>query len=135
MYPKENKPQVIYRVIHRTTNNMAGAYSRATCTEYDFNSPDEARSSLLAGTYQDKDTYRVDKYRVHYELVAGDCDVVDSPYIYPTDEVIELRAQELYFNHLKLNPVQHEYMWGQCSEFYRTCWITIARVELEQIYD
>jgi len=72
MKPKEKKPEVVFRIINRESGEPAGAYSRGYCTEYDFSSPEEARSSNCHDIYQDKSKYKVAKYRVEYHLIDDD---------------------------------------------------------------
>jgi hypothetical protein len=43
---------------------LEGAYSRAYSTQYDFESPEEARHSNCHGVYEDEDLYDIIKYEV-----------------------------------------------------------------------
>jgi len=63
-----------YRIINRKTGDMEGTYSRACHTQYEFGSPEEARSSNCHNIYQDRGKYRIAKYRVTYELIEEDVD-------------------------------------------------------------
>lgn len=74
MKPKEIKPKNVFRIIDKESGELCGAYSRACCTEFDFESVGEARNSNIHGTYKDKSKYRIAKYRVTYELIKEDCD-------------------------------------------------------------
>ncbi|AUR92075.1 hypothetical protein NVP1188A_72 [Vibrio phage 1.188.A._10N.286.51.A6] len=47
---------------------------------------------------------------------------------YPPIAVV--RAKELYYKHMGLDPTIYDFMWGQCSDEYQKAWILIARVEL-----
>jgi len=76
MKPKEKKPEIIFRIIDRD-GNAVGSYSRAYCDEYDFRSPEEARSASCHNMFKDKSKYRIAKYRVTYELIDEDCDTKD----------------------------------------------------------
>ena len=69
MKPKERKPEIVYRIINRETGNPEGVYSRAYCNEYDFTSPEQARSSHCHDIYQDKSKYAIAKYKVTYKLL------------------------------------------------------------------
>ena len=73
MKPKEMKPKYIYRIID-SDGNAVGSYSRACCDEYDFNSPDQARSANCHGIFEDKSKYKIASYRVTYTLIDEDCD-------------------------------------------------------------
>lgn len=72
MKPKEQKPDIIYRVID-WEGNAVGSYSRAYCDEYDHESPEAARSANVHGVFRDR-KYKIAKYRVTYELLDPDCD-------------------------------------------------------------
>ena len=79
MKPREKKPETVYRIISRETGEPCGSYSRAYCDEYDFNSPEEARSANFGGIFQDRKKFKIAKYRVTYELIEDDCDESPSP--------------------------------------------------------
>jgi len=72
MKPKEKKPEVVFRIINKETNEPVGSYSRAYCDEFDFNSADEARNANVHGAFQDKEKYKIAKYKVTYELLEDD---------------------------------------------------------------
>ena len=74
MKPKERKPETVFRIIDRHTGDAMGSYSRACCDEYDFNSVNDARTANCHGKYQDKEKYKIAKYRVTYELIDDDCE-------------------------------------------------------------
>ncbi len=73
MKPKEIKPENIYRIIDGD-GNAIGSYSRACCDEYDFDSPDQARSANCHGMFEDRTKYKIAKYRVTYTLIEEDCE-------------------------------------------------------------
>jgi hypothetical protein len=73
MKPRQNKPEIIFRIINKETGNAVGSYSRAYCDEYDFNSVSEARNANCHGIFKDKDKFKIAKYRVIYELIEDDC--------------------------------------------------------------
>lgn len=64
----------VYRIHDRKTNQVQGVYSRAYHDEYDFASPESARSSNCWDAYKDKRKYKINKYKVTYELIEDDCD-------------------------------------------------------------
>lgn len=74
MKPKEKKPEIVFRIIDKSTGLPVGSYSRAYCDEYDFESVDEARSANCHNVFQDKKKYKIAKYRVTYELLDDSCD-------------------------------------------------------------
>ena len=67
------KPQTIFRIKNRKSGGFEGAYSRACHTEYDFSSPEEARSSNFHEIFRDKYKYAIEKYKVTYTLIDPDC--------------------------------------------------------------
>ena len=83
MKPKEKKPEIVYRIIDRATGSAHGAYSRACCDEYDFESVEQARSANCHGIFKDRAKYKIAKYRVTYELIEDDvpseCDAPTGP--------------------------------------------------------
>lgn len=46
------------------------------------------------------------------------------------EDLVEIRAKELYYIHMKLDPVMYDFMWGQCSLSYKNAWRYIAFVEI-----
>ena len=72
MKPREKKPETVFRIINRKTGEAIGSYSRAYCDEYDFNSADEARSANCHDIFKDRETYKIAKYKVTYELIEDD---------------------------------------------------------------
>jgi hypothetical protein len=74
MKPREKKPETVFRIINRESGDVQGSYSRAYCDEYDFNSASEARHANCHGMFEDKDKYKIAKYKVTYELIEDDVD-------------------------------------------------------------
>lgn len=72
MKPREKKPEVVYRIVNNDTNNFEGAYSRACCYEYDFESANQARSANVHDIFKDTKKYKIAKYKVTYELIEDD---------------------------------------------------------------
>jgi hypothetical protein len=85
MKPKEMKPAEVFRLLDRKEGGFVGSYSRAYCDEYDFNTLDEARGANCHGVFRDKVKFKVNRYRVTYELIEEDVDP-------PTEEEIETSA-------------------------------------------
>jgi hypothetical protein len=74
MKPKEKKPEIVFRIIDRQTGTVQGSYSRAYCNEYDFDSIEDARTTNVHGMFENKQKYKIAKYRVIYELIEDDVD-------------------------------------------------------------
>jgi hypothetical protein len=74
MKPKEIKPSIVYRIIDRKTEDAVGSYSRSYCDEFDFNSVSEARNANCHGVFENREKYKIAKYRVTYTLIESDCD-------------------------------------------------------------
>lgn len=64
----------VFKIVDRETGGVQGAYSRAYRTEYEFKSVSEARSSNCHGMYRDKAKFKIQKWKVSYELVDDDVD-------------------------------------------------------------
>lgn len=62
----------VFRIIDRKTGKAQGVYSRACHDEYDFRSVESARGANCHGTYENKEYYKINKYRVVYELIEED---------------------------------------------------------------
>lgn len=71
---KDIKPEIIYRIINSKTGEAEGSYSRAYRNEYDFGSVNAARTANCHGVFEDKNKYKISKYRVTYELLEENCD-------------------------------------------------------------
>jgi uncharacterized protein involved in high-affinity Fe2+ transport len=74
MKPKENKPEVVFRIIDKETGSAVGSYSRAYCDEYDFRSPAEARNANCHDVFKNKSKFGIAKYKVTYELIQENVD-------------------------------------------------------------
>lgn len=70
----ETAESVIYKIINNETGELEGAYNRSYYTQYEFSSPGEARSSNVHNIFRNKREYRIQKWKVTYELVDDDCD-------------------------------------------------------------
>ena len=86
MKPKEKKPEIMFRIIDRNTEEPVGSYSRAYCDEFDFKSAEEAREADCHGTFKNKEKYKIAKYKVTYELLEDD--VPDDPNTLTWDQLI-----------------------------------------------
>ena len=79
MKPKEKKPEIVYRIINKESGKAQGSYSHAYlsrgayCDEFDFNSVSEARAANCHGLFEDRDKYKIAKYKITYELIEDDC--------------------------------------------------------------
>ena len=62
----------VYRIIDLATDLPVGSYSQANHDEYDFHSPEAARSANVHGLFRDTNRYRVNKFKVTYELIESD---------------------------------------------------------------
>jgi len=74
MKPKEKKPEEVFRIIDCATGEAVGSYSRSCHDEFDFSSANEARTANCHGMFEDKQRYKIARYRVTYELIADDVD-------------------------------------------------------------
>ena len=74
MKPKEKKPETVFRIIDKNSGEPVGSYSRAFCDEYDFSSVSEARNANCHGMFQDKEKYKIAKYKVTYTLIEDECE-------------------------------------------------------------
>ncbi len=74
MKPREKKPETVFRIIDRQTGEPVGSYSRAFCDKYDFYSAEGARTANCHGVFEDRERFKIAKYRVTYELIEDDCD-------------------------------------------------------------
>lgn len=72
MKPKEKKPEIVFRIIDKQTGDAVGSYSRAYCDEFDFRSVHQARGSNCHGVFENKERYKIAKYKVTYELMEDD---------------------------------------------------------------
>ncbi len=90
MKPMEKKPETVFRIIDRQTGEAQGSYSRACCDEFDFDSPDRARTANCHGIFRDREKYRIAKYRVVYELLDDDvhCQSEEDPKPPPDDNLL-----------------------------------------------
>jgi hypothetical protein len=70
----EVKPEIIFRIIDKHTGEAKGAYSRACFDEFDFKSVEQARTANVCGMFNDKQKYRIAKYKVTYELLEESVD-------------------------------------------------------------
>lgn len=65
----------IYKIVDKETNKTISVYFQPTSRDVEeFNSIEDARTSNCWGTYRNKEKYRIEKYKVIYELIDPDCD-------------------------------------------------------------
>lgn len=74
MKPLEKKPETVFRIIDRSSGEPVGSYSRSYCDEYDFGSVAGARGANSHGMFEDKEKYKIAKYKVTYTLIEDDCE-------------------------------------------------------------
>ena len=74
MKPKERKPDIVFQIIDRETDQPVGSYSREYCDEFDFESVEDARNANVHGIFKDKKKYKIAKYRVVYIPLDDDVD-------------------------------------------------------------
>jgi hypothetical protein len=67
----------IYKIVDNDTGEFSGSYSRSCHTDYEFSSVRSARDSNVHGVFYDKRKYRIQKWKVTYELIEDDID----PYV------------------------------------------------------
>ena len=89
METKVKQPETVYQIIDKKSGRAQGVYSRGYGDEYDFSSVSSARSANVHNIYQDKNQYRIAKYRVTYELIEEDCDNAGMDYELTDDEKFE----------------------------------------------
>lgn len=71
-HTKSETEQTVYRIIDRGTGKAVGSYCRSYHDDFDFASAQEARSANCHGMFENKEKYRIAKYRVRYELIEED---------------------------------------------------------------
>jgi len=68
------KDKIVYRIIDKKTEMAVRSYSRAYHDEYDFKSIEDARTANWHGLFENKEKYKINKYKVIFELIEDDCD-------------------------------------------------------------
>ena len=68
------KEKIVYRIIDKSNNKHKGVYSRACHDVYDFESVEAARSSNCWDIFQNKETYKIAKYKITYTLIDENFD-------------------------------------------------------------
>lgn len=63
------KRKRVFCIIDKATGRRTGSYSRACHDEYDFSSPESARSANCHGMFEDRERYDIAEYEVIYRLV------------------------------------------------------------------
>lgn len=65
----------IYKIVDKETNKTISVYIPPTSRDVEeFESIEDARTSNCHDIYKDKEKYRIEKYKVTYELIDPDCD-------------------------------------------------------------
>jgi len=78
--------KTIYKIANRKTGAIESVYSRANHNETEFGSIDYALSAHFSGMHKNKAKYKIQKYKVTYELIDDDC-------LPPTEE--ELQEEQM----------------------------------------
>ena len=64
----------IYRIIDRQTSKVISVYIPPSASDVsEFDSVESARESNCHGIYKNESKYRIEKYKVTYELLDSDC--------------------------------------------------------------
>jgi hypothetical protein len=63
----------VFMIFERGNDCPEGVYDRSYGDEFEFSSASRARSANCHDIYEDREKYRIAKYRVTYELIKGDC--------------------------------------------------------------
>jgi len=72
----------IYKIVDRNDNSTQRVYSRSYRYESEFDSIHSATHAHHSGKHQNKAKYKIQKYKVTYELIEDDC-------LPPTEEEIQ----------------------------------------------
>lgn len=64
----------VYKIIDKSTGEAQGVYSRSYGDEFEFDSAERARTSNCHGIYEDKEKYKISKYKVTYTLIEDECE-------------------------------------------------------------
>lgn len=65
-------PKPVFILHERKTGAIANSYSRAYHDETEFQTAESARSANCHDIFQNREKYRIAKYRVVYELIEPD---------------------------------------------------------------
>lgn len=71
---KYNMEKEVYKIIDKNTGEAQGVYSRSYHDEFEFASAEAARTSNCHGIYEDKETYKISKFKVTYTLIEDECE-------------------------------------------------------------
>ena len=118
----ETAESVIYKIINNETGELEGAYNRSYYTQYEFSSPGEARSSNVHNIFRNKREYRIQKWKVTYELVDDDCD----PY---RQEKIP-RWSEVQFNQVIRDAIKNQFEMHRGISYDR--WEELRRNKVDE---
>lgn len=66
--------KTVYKIHDRETGVIQGVYSRYCRDETEFSSVSRARSANCHDVYEDKEKFKISKYKVTYELIEDDCE-------------------------------------------------------------
>ena len=62
----------VYKIYNTESKKEEQVYNRSYTNQTEFSSPSEARRSNCWDIYQDRDQYKIRKYKVTYELIDED---------------------------------------------------------------
>jgi hypothetical protein len=68
------KDKIVYQIHDRKDDEVQYVYSRSYHNVSEFGSTSSARSSNCYDIYENKEKYRIAKYKVTYELIEEDCE-------------------------------------------------------------
>jgi len=88
----------IYKIVDRNDNSTQQVYSRSYRYESEFDSIHSATHAHHSGMHQNKAKYKIQKYKVTYELIEDDC-------LPPTkaERQEELRLKDMTFEEMVIN--------------------------------
>ena len=85
----------VFTIVDRKVGHRQGAYSRACRTEYEFDTLHSAKNSNVHGKYKNRAKYKIQKWKVTYELIEDDVDK-------PSEEELELeRVTEAIYDEIE----------------------------------
>lgn len=93
---EEKKPEIVYRIIGKKDGKAQGSFSRSTHDEYDFGSAVEARSANCHNMFENRELYKIAKYKVTYELIEDDCDKEGDVAYFKREAEFDKMYEEIY---------------------------------------
>ena len=68
------KSKEVCMIHNRETGDSVGSYSRACRDVFEFDSVSSARNANCHDMFQDKEKYKINRYKVTYELIEEDAE-------------------------------------------------------------